>query len=58
MQRRTTVGNFDPYHQWLGIPPGKWMPNHFELLGLSIDEKIFGHHLFGLPCYAHAIGMR
>jgi len=39
MQRRTTVGNFDPYHKWLGIPQGKWMPNHFELLGLSIDEE-------------------
>ena len=38
MQRRTTVGNFDPYHKWLGLPPSKWMPNHFELLGLSIDE--------------------
>ena len=39
MQRRTTSGNFDPYHKWLGIPQGKWMPNHFELLGLSIDEE-------------------
>ena len=39
MQRRTTSGNFDPYHKWLGLPPGKWMPNHFELLGLSIDEE-------------------
>ena len=39
MQRRTTSGNFDPYNKWLGIPPGKWMPNHFELLGLSIDEE-------------------
>ena len=39
MQRRTTSGNFDPYHKWLGLPPGKWMPTHFELLGLSIDEE-------------------
>jgi len=39
MQRRTTAGSFDPYHKWLGLPPGKWMPDHFELLGLSIDEE-------------------
>ena len=25
---------FDPYHRWLGIPPGKIPPSHYRLLGL------------------------
>lgn len=35
-----TVGRFmfDPYHKWLGIPPGKRPPTHYQLLGLPQDE--------------------
>jgi formylglycine-generating enzyme required for sulfatase activity len=25
---------FDPYYQWLGIPPGEQPPNHYRLLGI------------------------
>ena len=30
---------FDPYHQWLGIPPKKQPPNHYTLLGLDAFES-------------------
>lgn len=29
---------FDPYHRWLGIPPKKRPPTHYDLLGLPLDE--------------------
>ncbi|MBC8353529.1 MAG: hypothetical protein H8E66_16140 [Planctomycetes bacterium] len=30
--------DFDPYHTWLGIPPPKQPPNHYQLLGLTQFE--------------------
>lgn len=27
--------SFDPYYSWLGIPPAKQPPNHYQLLGLA-----------------------
>jgi serine/threonine protein kinase len=30
---------FDPYHQWLGIPPKHQPPNHYRLLGIEPFEK-------------------
>ena len=30
---------FDPYHKWLGIPPGRRPPNHYELLGIALYES-------------------
>ena len=30
---------FDPYHKWLGIPPGQRPPAHYQLLGISPDEQ-------------------
>jgi Domain of unknown function (DUF4159) len=29
---------FDPYHEWLGIPPHDQPPNHYRLLGISLLE--------------------
>ncbi|HEX6984272.1 MAG TPA: DUF1080 domain-containing protein, partial [Planctomycetaceae bacterium] len=29
---------FDPYHKWLGIPPGRDTPTHYQLLGLQPGE--------------------
>ncbi len=29
---------FDPYYQWLGIPPAEQPPNHYRLLGVSLFE--------------------
>ncbi len=29
---------FDPYHQWLGIPPHEQPPNHYRLLSLQLYE--------------------
>lgn len=29
---------FDPYHIWLGIPPDRRPPTHYELLGIRPDE--------------------
>ncbi len=29
---------FDPYHAWLGIPPEKQPPNHYDLLGIPLFE--------------------
>ncbi|MEA1950961.1 MAG: hypothetical protein U9N87_06220, partial [Planctomycetota bacterium] len=28
------MANFDPYHQWLGIPPAEQPPDHYRLLGI------------------------
>ena len=30
---------FDPYHKWLGIPPGRRPPNHYEMLGIALFES-------------------
>jgi hypothetical protein len=30
--------NFDPYHEWLGIPPGEQPPSHYRLLGIPALE--------------------
>lgn len=30
--------SFDPYYQWLGIPPQEQPPNHYRLLGLVLLE--------------------
>jgi formylglycine-generating enzyme required for sulfatase activity len=29
---------FDPYHEWLGIPPEEQPPNHYRLLGIASFE--------------------
>jgi hypothetical protein len=29
---------FDPYHKWLGIPPGRRPPTHYQLLGIAPSE--------------------
>lgn len=29
---------FDPYYQWLGIPPAQQPPNHYRLLGIELFE--------------------
>ena len=30
---------FDPYHEWLGIPPGPDPPTYYQLLGISREEQ-------------------
>ena len=30
---------FDPYHQWLGIPPSEQPANHYRLLGINLFES-------------------
>ena len=30
--------NFDPYYEWLGIPPRHQPPNHYRLLGIELFE--------------------
>ncbi|HVA50402.1 MAG TPA: hypothetical protein VNH11_28880 [Pirellulales bacterium] len=30
---------FDPYRKWLGIPEGRRPPTHYQLLGISPDER-------------------
>lgn len=30
---------FDPYYQWLGIPPDQQPPNHYRLLGIQLFEE-------------------
>ncbi|MGO8752923.1 MAG: hypothetical protein ACLQNE_43835 [Thermoguttaceae bacterium] len=30
---------FDPYHQWLGIPPKDQPSNHYRLLGVDLCES-------------------
>ncbi|MBN2294844.1 MAG: hypothetical protein JXM70_20615 [Pirellulales bacterium] len=32
------MSNFDPYHQWLGIPPAEQPPDHYRLLGIRLFE--------------------
>ncbi|MDO4558410.1 MAG: hypothetical protein Q4C47_05550, partial [Planctomycetia bacterium] len=32
------MSEFDPYHVWLGIPPGEQPPNYYRLLGIDIFE--------------------
>src|SRR5690349_1107907 len=32
------MGQFDPYHKWLGIPPNEQPPNHYRLLGIALFE--------------------
>lgn len=31
--------DFDPYHRWLGIPPGHRPPTYYQLLGVSPTES-------------------
>lgn len=33
------TGQFDPYHTWLGIPPQRQPPNHYDLLGIPLFEE-------------------
>lgn len=30
---------FDPYYEWLGIPPSEQPPNHYRLLGIALFES-------------------
>jgi hypothetical protein len=40
MQRRIVADSkFDPYHQWLSIPPEEQPANHYRLLGLKTFES-------------------
>ncbi len=32
------MAHFDPYHQWLGIPPDQQPPDHYRLLGIRQAE--------------------
>tara|TARA_R110002111_G_scaffold100976_6_gene156504 strand:+ start:63198 stop:64634 length:1437 start_codon:yes stop_codon:yes gene_type:complete len=36
---KSNADNFNPYHQWLGIPEAKCPPTFYELLGISLDEE-------------------
>jgi len=33
------ASEFDPYYQWLGIPPRHQPPNHYRLLGIELFEE-------------------
>jgi hypothetical protein len=33
-----TVSQFDPYYQWLAIPPAEQPPNYYRLLGVTLFE--------------------
>ncbi len=33
---------FDPYYEWLGIPPAEQPPNHYRLLGIGLFEENAG----------------
>ncbi len=33
-----TAGDFDPYYQWLGIPPKEQPPHFYRLLGIRLFE--------------------
>ena len=38
--------SFDPYHQWLGIPPAEQPPNHYRLLAVPLfeaDQNVIAH---------------
>jgi hypothetical protein len=30
---------FDPYHEWLDIPPQKQPPSHYQILGIAVGEN-------------------
>ncbi len=32
-------GGFDPYHEWLGIPPQEQPANYYRLLGVEVFEE-------------------
>ncbi len=34
----TSESPFNPYHKWLGIPPGEQPPHHYRLLALQLFE--------------------
>jgi hypothetical protein len=34
-----TAQHFDPYHEWLGIPPHEQPPTYYRLLGISPFEQ-------------------
>lgn len=38
MGSRDQENEFDPYHKWLGIPPGDGPVDHYRLLGLELFE--------------------
>ncbi len=43
---------FDPYHQWLGIPPHEQPPHFYRLLGLQrfeSDPIVIGNAALGRP---------
>lgn len=31
--------SFDPYHRWLGVPPERQPPHHYDLLGIPLWEE-------------------
>ena len=33
------MAQFDPYHQWLGIPPAEQPATHYRLLGIETFEE-------------------
>ena len=33
------AAEFDPYYEWLGIPPAEQPPNHYRLLGVTLFES-------------------
>ena len=33
------MADFDPYYQWLAIPPKDQPPNHYRLLGVELFES-------------------
>jgi hypothetical protein len=37
--RRAGQEGFDPYRRWLGVPPGRRPPTHYQLLGISPEEE-------------------
>src|SRR6185369_5940446 len=36
---RITAEQFDPYYNWLGIPPSEQPANHYRLLGIQLFES-------------------
>jgi hypothetical protein len=36
----TTADPFDPYHVWLGIPPERQPPHHYDILGIQLFEEV------------------
>ena len=33
------MADFDPYYQWLAVPPKDQPPNHYRLLGVELFES-------------------